>query len=129
MGAAASRRQRALCHPDRVYAAYEHAYDEAKQHIKEKPPALRESNKVSQMVTLVKEHAFPWTWKTLTLLAMGSLPSNNKFQQDYKPRKDVLFDAAPELLQPETPAHLRVIPGAGGPGGTQGAPYKSRVAR
>ena len=129
-GAAAARRQRELCHPDRVYAAYERAYEEAGEHLKANPPTFRQRSKPGQALTLLKDHAFPWTWKTLTLLGAGRIPGKGRFERAYMPRKDVRFDAAPEMMAPQTNSgHLRVLPGAGGNSSATGAPYKSRVAR
>jgi glycosyltransferase involved in cell wall biosynthesis len=129
-GAAAARRQRELCHPDRVYAAYERAYEAAQEHLRENPATLRNRSKPRQLFSLFKDHALPWTWKTLAVIGAGHIPASGRYEQAYVPRKDVRFDAAPEVFAPQTnPGHLRVLPGTGGVPAGVGAPYKSRVAR
>jgi glycosyltransferase involved in cell wall biosynthesis len=129
-GAAAARRQRDLCHPDRVYAAYERAYEAAQEHLRANPATLRNRSKPGQLFSLFKDHALPWTWKTLAVIGAGYIPASGRYEQEYVPRKDVRFDAAPEVMTPQAnPGHLRVLPGTGGVPAGVGAPYKSRVAR
>ena len=129
LGAEAARRQRVLCHPDNVYAAYEKAYEEAVVHRRENPSNYADLNKAQRFAKMIANHAFPWTWQTLTLVGVGALPGKGRFEGDYKPRKDVLFDAAPAVQHPANPSHLRVVAGQGGPGSPVRAPFKSRVAR
>lgn len=113
-GAEAARRQRNLCHPDRVYAAYERAYEEAQDHLKANPATLRNRSKAGQTLTLVKDHALPWTWKTLTFLAATRVPTNGQFDRTYMPKKGIPFDAAPETVElGQDLSHLRVLPGQG----------------
>ena len=88
----ARRMQRELVHPEVVYKLYENAYAVAKEHIAANPPSAREKGKLGKRWQMLKDHLWPWVWKHAVLSAMGSVPAN------YKPKTEVPFDAAPEML-------------------------------
>ena len=98
----ARRRQRALVHPERVYRGYEEAYAQAIEHIKEYPPRLAKMGRLRRNFNLFTKHIYPWTWKHLTVLALGS------FSTSYRPNRKVNFDAAPSPapLALKAPAEL-----------------------
>jgi 1,2-diacylglycerol 3-alpha-glucosyltransferase len=135
MGQSAARRQRALCHPDSVYRAYERAYDEAAQHVVAKPPKTFGSPGLRQDMHLAVNHAWPWTWKMFTFLAASRIPVNPRYNAEYTPSRAVPFDAAPEALPNLSPTpttswgHLRVIAGEAASSASTPLARKKRRAR
>lgn len=99
LGLEAARRQRTTSAPEVVYAAYEHAYAVAREHIAAHPPAPLQGGKLSTQMHITRHHVVPWLTLHTALVATGAVPTS------YKPRTDVPIDAAPVNPADESYAH------------------------
>ncbi len=98
-GRKAAERQRTVSAPEVVYAQYEAAYASAQEHYAKNPSPHAGRRDLATKWRMMRKHVYPWTWKHIGLLTLGSMSN------DYKARSEVPFDAAPDNPADEKYAH------------------------
>jgi len=114
-GAQAATRARERVTPDVVYAAYEHAYESAIEHLAATPRKRQKHSSIPAMWEMTRDHVVPWAWKHAAMCGIGAF----RGATSYATPKGVALDAAPieaiAVPEPTNPPEPSAAPNPGTP--------------